>query len=348
MEARYEPAPGTPVNGYGFPIGTDAQISDGYYHAPLAKTNTLLKRYYYHTNAIYSVMALSNSTGELAEVYHYDAYGRTAVGTAKGPDNQFFTPDDPIALNSAAGNPYTFTGQRLDPSGLMYYKNRYYHTELGRFTSRDPIGYKDGNNQYQYVASSPIGRFDPSGLECCCCCAEKISIDKLKADKSRNDLGKLEDGIGNELEFKIEISKKKIDKESNNECGIEWFENSNSVPDWYTKDYGVKNDTWADIFKVFKEKDAMSDTMREWHLGYDKIPCPAMPSRQINVIDRPFVRPGRSRKMFLVVRVYSSNNPECKCTNAYVEISLSQAIANNIGTIDYSPTIPPNLPHPKL
>jgi RHS repeat-associated protein len=163
MEARYEPAPGTPVNGYGFPIGTDAQISDGFYHAPLAKVNTLLKRYYYHTNAIYSVMALTNSTGELAEFYHYDAYGRTAVATGKGIDGTFFTSDDVVGLQSALGNPYAFTGQRLDASGLMYYKNRYYHTELGRFCSRDTLGYIDGPNSY---ARKFVTRYtDPEGTQ---------------------------------------------------------------------------------------------------------------------------------------------------------------------------------------
>ena len=39
-------------------------------------------------------------------------------------------------------NPYTFTGRRLDDeSGIYYYRNRYYHAQMGRFVNRDPIRY---------------------------------------------------------------------------------------------------------------------------------------------------------------------------------------------------------------
>jgi hypothetical protein len=47
----------------------------------------------------------------------------------------------------------------------MYYKNRYYHTELGRFCSRDPIGYEVGFNIYSYVYSSPVIYVDQLGLD---------------------------------------------------------------------------------------------------------------------------------------------------------------------------------------
>ena len=61
-------------------------------------------------------------------------------------------------------NPYTFTGRRLDDeSGIYYYRNRYYHAQLGRFVSRDPVGFQDGMNLYQYTRSNSIRFTDPSG-----------------------------------------------------------------------------------------------------------------------------------------------------------------------------------------
>lgn len=64
-------------------------------------------------------------------------------------------------------NPVTYTGRRLDPeTGMYYYRHRIYHAELGRFLTRDPIGYEGSEwNLYEYVASSPTGYFDPSGLD---------------------------------------------------------------------------------------------------------------------------------------------------------------------------------------
>jgi RHS repeat-associated protein len=67
-----------------------------------------------------------------------------------------FSPD---ANNSSdVSNPYTYTGRRLDfESGLYYYRNRYYHAQMGRFVSRDPIGYAGGSwNLYEYVGGRAV------------------------------------------------------------------------------------------------------------------------------------------------------------------------------------------------
>jgi RHS repeat-associated protein len=47
----------------------------------------------------------------------------------------------------------TFTGQVLDEeSGVMFYRSRFYYTNLGRFASRDTIGYWSGvENIYSYT-----------------------------------------------------------------------------------------------------------------------------------------------------------------------------------------------------
>ena len=49
-------------------------------------------------------------------------------------------------------------------TGLYYYRHRIYHAQLGRFCSRDPLGYADGPNLLTYVVARPTVLVDPSGL----------------------------------------------------------------------------------------------------------------------------------------------------------------------------------------
>ena len=44
--------------------------------------------------------------------------------------------------------------------GLVVNRARYLHTRFGRFTGRDPLGYVDTPNLYEYVASGPVGWLD--------------------------------------------------------------------------------------------------------------------------------------------------------------------------------------------
>jgi RHS repeat-associated protein len=63
------------------------------------------------------------------------------------------------------GNPYTFTGRRLDyTTGLYYYRARTYSPDLGRFLQRDPLGYVDGLNLFAYAGNNPAVVTDPWGL----------------------------------------------------------------------------------------------------------------------------------------------------------------------------------------
>jgi len=57
-------------------------------------------------------------------------------------------------------------GYRLDSeSGLYQVRRRHYHPTLGRWVQRDPLGYHDGMNSYEYVQSRPVISRDPTGLE---------------------------------------------------------------------------------------------------------------------------------------------------------------------------------------
>jgi RHS repeat-associated protein len=63
--------------------------------------------------------------------------------------------------------PYSYTGREWDKeTGLYYYRARYYDPGVGRFISKDPIGFKGGINLYNYVGGNPVNFIDSSGEVC--------------------------------------------------------------------------------------------------------------------------------------------------------------------------------------
>jgi len=103
--------------------------------------------YYYHYDALGSVIALSDSSGDTVQTYEYSVFGEPAVEDANHT------------------NPYMFAGRRYDVEiGLYYNRARYYNPYTGRFLQTDPSGYSDGMNWYAYCTNSPLGRTDPTGL----------------------------------------------------------------------------------------------------------------------------------------------------------------------------------------
>lgn len=102
--------------------------------------------YYYHQDEVGSVVALSNSAGQLVETYSYSPFGES---------NDI----------SVVGNPLRYTARHWDEDAQLYYNRaRYYNPELGRFIQPDPLGYADGLNIYAYVGNDPLNFVDPLGL----------------------------------------------------------------------------------------------------------------------------------------------------------------------------------------
>ena len=88
-------------------------------------------RVYYLADANFNVTALVDTAGNVVERYLYSPYGEVTV-----LDNDFSSDADGA---SDYNNTALYTGRTLDtPTGLMYYRARYYHAQLGRFVGRGP------------------------------------------------------------------------------------------------------------------------------------------------------------------------------------------------------------------
>jgi len=108
--------------------------------------NVLLK------DAIGSVVAATDNNGVVQTSYTYEAFGGT---TASG------------AMNASS---YQYVTRENDETGLYHYRARYYHPQLQRFLSEDPIRFAGGNvNLYDYVHDNPVNLTDPFGLATAMC-----------------------------------------------------------------------------------------------------------------------------------------------------------------------------------
>jgi RHS repeat-associated protein len=103
--------------------------------------------YYYHFDALGSVVALTNSAANAVQFYDYSVWGQVSASDPNHP------------------NRFMFTGREFDKdTGLYYYRARYYNPEIGRFLQTDPIGYGCGMNLYAYCGNNSLCYSDPSGL----------------------------------------------------------------------------------------------------------------------------------------------------------------------------------------
>ncbi len=115
------------------------------------------QRLYTCQDANFNVTALVDTAGTVVERVLYDAYGKHALWNAAWSATQSST---------LYNNEVLYAGYRVNQeSGLYQVRNRDYHATLGRWVQRDPIGYQDGMNLYEYSSSAPVSRRDPSGLQ---------------------------------------------------------------------------------------------------------------------------------------------------------------------------------------
>ncbi|MEA1897774.1 MAG: RHS repeat-associated core domain-containing protein [Bacteroidota bacterium] len=102
---------------------------------------------FFHYDGRGNVIELSDEAGQSQASYSYDAYG-----------NQ-------IKRTGDEDNAYRFSTKEYSSlTGLIYFGARYYDPEIGRFLTKDPLGFAGGINQYIYCESDPVNWIDPWGL----------------------------------------------------------------------------------------------------------------------------------------------------------------------------------------
>ena len=103
---------------------------------------------YVHTDALGSVVAMTDQSRNVLERREYEPYGEQLTPAVQGGPG--------------------YTGHVQDATtGLVYMQQRYYDPQIGLFLSVDPVaadGSTGGNfNRYKYAANNPYRFIDPDG-----------------------------------------------------------------------------------------------------------------------------------------------------------------------------------------
>ena len=106
---------------------------------------------YYHYDGQGSTVALTDDNENVTDTYVYSAFGELVSSTG------------------TTVNPFRYVGQYGYYTDVetndIYIRARSYNPSLGRWLTRDPIGFRGSPwDLYEYVESNPLNVIDPSGL----------------------------------------------------------------------------------------------------------------------------------------------------------------------------------------
>lgn len=103
----------------------------------------------YHADRLGSVRELTDATGAVIATYRTDEWGI------------------PTQATGTSSQPFRFTGEPLDGTGLVYLRARYYDPSVAVFVSRDTwpgsTASPQSLNRYAYATGNPTTFSDPSG-----------------------------------------------------------------------------------------------------------------------------------------------------------------------------------------
>lgn len=111
-------------------------------------------QYFYMTNQMGDVIAITDTAGTIVGNYEYDEWGNTLNASS----------NDITSIN-----PLRYRGYYYDnESGYYYLQSRYYDTNICRFINSDDISYVDKNaklstNIYSYCMNNSVNAVDPDG-----------------------------------------------------------------------------------------------------------------------------------------------------------------------------------------
>lgn len=108
------------------------------------------KRYYYVKDHLGSIRLVIDEDGDISSARDYYAYGDILREYVVGNEEK-----------------YKFTEKERDSeTGLDYFGARYFDSEVGRWTSVDPLADKyPGWSPYNYTANNPLNYIDPNGMD---------------------------------------------------------------------------------------------------------------------------------------------------------------------------------------
>ncbi len=117
-------------------------------------------------------MRIAVKRGDTLYYLHGDHLGSTSLttrGSAETASRTYFAYGAERSSSGDLKTDHTFTGQKRDSTGLMYYNARYYDPALGNFVSPDSLvpnaSHMVDYNRFLYARGNPLSFNDPSGYE---------------------------------------------------------------------------------------------------------------------------------------------------------------------------------------